>query len=185
MCRAIHTELQEVGAIDAAGREDIGKVERASKAVLSGAQQNQPVGLNSLVVVPGAVPEPPLDPRSLEETLEKLHDPVPRPVGSEASAVLVSVFSRFLRHSMHVGDPAASTMVRTAAAPKRHSDSEAVKGDSAAAHAGGKLAPEAGPGRSAASSAQQALEVPAASAALTPSGVWHPHRCPVAGPGTT
>lgn len=153
--------------------------------MLSGNEQ-APGGLSSLVVVPGAVPEAPEDPGSLEQALSKIHDPVPRPVGSDASVVLVNVFSRFLRHSMHEGGAEGGSggggnSARAETAPKRYSDSEAAgvgKGTKSAAGSGGPATKASAPGsmprraahQSGVSPARQSIERAAAAAALGPAG---------------
>ena len=56
--------------------------------------------LSSLVVSVGRLPtEMDVNADNIHEAFRKIHDPVPRPVGADTSEVLVSVYSRFLRHS--------------------------------------------------------------------------------------
>eukprot|EP00892_Ulva_mutabilis_P011341 jgi/Ulvmu1/857/UM100_0008.1 len=175
--KAIHSEKQTQAPADGALRAEMGKLERASQAVLSG-RTPDPGGLSSLVVVPGTVPEAPNDPGSLEEALQKIHDPVPRPVGSDASAVLVSVFSRFLRHSMHEGGPDAGgdSGTRAEAVPKRYSDSETAAGGTGRGMPARETSPKATlaaartRGPNAAPLPRRSLEQAAVAASLGPAG---------------
>lgn len=61
--------------------------------------QSQVSNLEPLTVTTGLVPLQAINVNAFQETMQKLGDPVPRPEGTDASAVLVDVFSRFLRHS--------------------------------------------------------------------------------------
>lgn len=80
------------------------KVETLSAALLSGPQsmRHSPSipNLANLVVSVGNVPEHcEINADNLSDAFRNIHDPVPRPMGTDSSAVLVSVYSRFLRHS--------------------------------------------------------------------------------------
>ena len=90
-CRALKEEQAQDGADEDKAESREGRLQSTLA---------HPTAFAHLTVVPGPVPLDELNVDRFCAAMHKLHDPVPRPVGTDASGTLVAVFTRFLRHSM-------------------------------------------------------------------------------------
>lgn len=108
----IRSERMDAGSsgqgavIDSGAAETATKVATQAAALLSSPREcktpesDSAAPLSSLVVSVGRVPSLwDMNADSMQEAFRKIHDPVPRPAGADSSEVLVSVYTRFLRHS--------------------------------------------------------------------------------------